>query len=118
MSAASGLEPVPPAGDEGHRRTGVGQRAGHGGAEARRRAGHDGDRAVEGEQVGGRVTRADPDAAVRDREGHVGGPGTSSTTAVDIPPPAHMAATAVPPPRRRSSWVSEMIIRAPVIATG
>ena len=40
--------------------------------------------------------------------------GTSSTRAVDIPPPAHMAATPVPPPRRRISLTREITIRAAV----
>ena len=44
--------------------------------------------------------------------------GTSRTSAVDMPHPAHIAATPVPPPRRRSSWMSEIVMRAPVIAIG
>jgi len=46
------------------------------------------------------------------------GAGTSTTSALAIPPPAHLAATAVPPPRRPSSCTSVRTIRAPVIATG
>jgi hypothetical protein len=63
--------------------------------------------------------RGSPQPAVQHRGGAGGhGWGTSSTTAVDMPPPAHMAATPVPPPRRRSSCTRLMTMRAPVAAIG
>jgi cytochrome P450 len=64
------------------------------------------------------ATRTCRSAPSADGAGRQEAAGTSMTTAVDMPPPAHMAATPVPPPRRRSSWVSEMTMRAPVMATG
>ena len=49
--------------------------------------------------------------------GRSGAATASKTTALPMPPPAHMAATPVPPPRR-SSWTMVMIMRAPVMAIG
>ena len=62
-----------------------------------------------------RRDRADAVAAAQVGSGR---PGTSSTRAVDIPPPAHMAATPAPPPRRRISLTREITMRAPVMAMG